>query len=630
MSRTFVFVVVFLAVLPVLTISELRGADPPKNAGKMPASQKESADADNPFGDAGAAGPFSDPEELKLLRKPKVELAKPKVDLAKLKAASAKAKPHPGPKLHGGEKAILKALKRTTALEFTETPLKDVLEFLGDMHRIPLCIDSSALKEAGIDESTPITCNISGIPLRSALEMILDELRLKWTIHHDVLMITTSEKAESDAYMYTKFYDVTDLAATAKDYDVQNPLIPSVPENYGNYPMNMGATFGGGTSGLSFSGGTGTVPNDTRRVIAAGVGMAGAGFSGGMPAPSRMQPVSYDVSPIKDLLASTISPKSWQEAGGNGTMDNYEGMLVVSQTREVHTQIEQFLADLRARRQARPTLSVELHWLWLDAKQRDRLLAGRKKSSAGRLSLTVDPQRLRQIAAEVPGFHGRVACSNGIFTVVAAGDRRPVILSAIPVVGGPGEGDVGYQPVISVPNVGVTAQLRPTYVPGTKTAMLDIASGITRWGPSQPPALVGSVWPAGKQLPTWKLGPVSPPAQPAPAATPPVVWHAEGTRSTQGGSASCPIDQPVMPTQQIGSTLRVPLGKPVIVGSITFAPTGDAGLDAVKEEPEVYLIATTSIVRGVKPRAVPKHREADAGEKPNTIDRLSKKRSQKP
>jgi hypothetical protein len=53
-----------------------------------------------------------------------------------------------------------------------------------------------------------------------------------------------------------------------------------------------------------------------------------------------------------------------------------------------------------------------------------------------------------------------------------------------------------------------------------------------------------------------------------------------------------------MPTQEFGTTLRVPLGKPVIVGSVTFAPAGGAGLGEAKEKPvEVYLIATTSIVR---------------------------------
>ena len=56
-----------------------------------------------------------------------------------------------------------------------------------------------------------------------------------------------------------------------------------------------------------------------------------------------------------------------------------------------------------------------------------------------------------------------------------------------------------------------------------------------------------------------------------------------------------------MPAQQIGTTLRVPLGKPVIVGSMTFDPAGDAGLGAARQDPvEVYLIATTSIVREAK------------------------------
>jgi hypothetical protein len=56
-----------------------------------------------------------------------------------------------------------------------------------------------------------------------------------------------------------------------------------------------------------------------------------------------------------------------------------------------------------------------------------------------------------------------------------------------------------------------------------------------------------------------------------------------------------------MPTQEFGTTLRVPLGKPVVVGSVTFAPSGDAGLGEATENPvEVYLIATTSVVKKAK------------------------------
>jgi hypothetical protein len=306
------------------------------------------------------------------------------------------------------------------------------------------------------------------------------------------------------------------------------------------------------------------------------------------------------MQPIEELLINTVATKTWADNGGTGSISYYDRMLIISQTQEVHGEIAQLLADLRAARQAtRPTLSVELRWLWLDAEHRRRLLAGREKLSEGQLSLTVDRKKLRQIAREVPGFHGRLACINGIETAIAAGDRRAIISSAIPVVGGD---SVGYQPVISAADVGVTAQVRPTCVPGTKTAMLDIASVITRWDPSRKPAIIGSTWPGDKQADASNAAPFSSPGQTAtsgvPGMTSAPVTPSVRNHAAPGGSASCPVDQPVMPTQRIGTTLQVPLGEPVIVGSMTFAPANDAGLGAAEKNPvEVYLIATTSIVR---------------------------------
>ncbi|MGO9112481.1 MAG: hypothetical protein ACLP9L_24890 [Thermoguttaceae bacterium] len=568
MSRKLVFLSAFLAALPMLLVSaNARGDDPPKNVGGMSAQRKEPADAielfgndDNPFGGPVDAKPtVSTPPQ-----KPHVEPAKSKVEPTKPKADPARPKPYSGPALHGGEKAILKALKQKASLDFVKTPLKDALDFLSKKHLIPIRIDSPALKEAGLDDGTPVTCKLSGIPLRSALEIILDDLQLKWVIHHDVLIITSPTKAESDEYMYTKSYDVTDLLATAEDYELQNPLCSFNEPALDHGPMGqLSGAAGGGT-----------------------------GIHGGMPAASNNR------QPIEDLLTTSVATKTWMDNGGTGSMVRYDRMLIISQTREVHMEIEQFFADLRARRQERPTLSVELHWLWLDAKHRDHLLAGRLKPSEGQLSLTVDRQRLRQIAREVPGFHGRVACVSGLGTVIAAGDRRAIILSTIPVVGV----GIGYQPIISVPNVGVTAQLRPTFVPGTKTATLDIASIITRWDPSRKPAIIGAAWSEDKQVVDRNDPPAPVAAKNAanagPATPPQPVVPSNGAHSAQGGTSFCPVDQPVMPTQQIGTMLRVPLGKAVIVGAITFAPAEDAGLAAAKENPvEVYVIATTSIVR---------------------------------
>jgi len=135
------------------------------------------------------------------------------------------------------------------------------------------------------------------------------------------------------------------------------------------------------------------------------------------------------------------------------------------------------------------------------------------------------------------------------------------------------------QPVIQVPNAGVVLELRPTVAPGAETAVLDVQSVVTRWDQGGPPARVGASWP---------------PAQVTEAAAKP----GEPQESTQepGGTATCMVDRPIMPAQQFASTVRVPLGKPVVLGAMTFSPTAGAGLANPPENPkQLYLIATTSV-----------------------------------
>ncbi len=203
------------------------------------------------------------------------------------------------------------------------------------------------------------------------------------------------------------------------------------------------------------------------------------------------------------------------------------------------------MAELRAKRRAAPTVVVELQWLWLDSGQYEQLLGGAKPSLAAS-SLAVDAKTLDLLGRKAPGFRGRIACANGQLVHMAAGDRRSVIVNAVPVVGG----GIGCSPLVQVPNAGVVVQLRPTVQPGG-TALLDVQSLVTRWGTPLPTAHVGAVW---------------------------------------------PVQQPVMPAQQFATTVRVPLGKPVILAGMTFAPADSAGLNKASDNPaQLYLIATTSI-----------------------------------
>jgi len=173
------------------------------------------------------------------------------------------------------------ALQSPAEIACKEAPLRDVVEQLKKQHKIEIQLDGPALKEAGVDESTPVTKNLKGISLRSALNLLLDELQLKFVIHNEVLLITSPAKAESDEYESVRIYPVKDLIL------VRN-------EN----------------------------------------GEIGADFQ-----------------PLIELIANTVSTKTWNENGGTGQISEYQFqdrcLLVVCQTQEVHEEIAALLAALR-------------------------------------------------------------------------------------------------------------------------------------------------------------------------------------------------------------------------------------------------------------------------------------------
>ncbi len=115
------------------------------------------------------------------------------------------------------ERKIREALNQAAQIDFVKTPLKDVVASLKELHHIEIQLDLPALKEAGVDESEPVTKHLKGISLRSALRMMLDDLQLKYVIHNEVLLFTSPTKAESDEYMETRAYPVTDLVCPERD-----------------------------------------------------------------------------------------------------------------------------------------------------------------------------------------------------------------------------------------------------------------------------------------------------------------------------------------------------------------------------------------------------------------------------
>ena len=152
------------------------------------------------------------------------------------------------------ERRIRSALDQPTEVEFVETPLSDVVDFLKDKHDVEIQLNKRALDDEGVATDAPVTMNLHGISLRSALRLMLDPLGLTYIVKNEVLLITTKTEAETD--LVTKVYPVADL------------VIPI--ETSGGAGLGLtGAMMGGGNSGAG--GGMGGF---------GGGGMGGGGFGG--------------------------------------------------------------------------------------------------------------------------------------------------------------------------------------------------------------------------------------------------------------------------------------------------------------------------------------------------------------
>jgi hypothetical protein len=126
-------------------------------------------------------------------------------------------------RLSAAEQAISDALLKPVRLSLENVPLEDLLASIEQTHGIEVQIDRAALTDAGVDHHEPVTIDVAGIGLRSALGVLLDPLDLSWTIRNDVLLITTEQAAEE--ILDTRIYDVRDLVSdgvmpdTESDYE---------------------------------------------------------------------------------------------------------------------------------------------------------------------------------------------------------------------------------------------------------------------------------------------------------------------------------------------------------------------------------------------------------------------------
>ena len=101
-------------------------------------------------------------------------------------------------------RSILSKLEEPVAMSFAnETPLEDVLKYIKSATQgpkdtgIPIYIDPVGLNEAEKTMTSPVTLDLEGVPLKTTLRLLLEQLGLMYYVKDGLLTITSSSSNQS-------------------------------------------------------------------------------------------------------------------------------------------------------------------------------------------------------------------------------------------------------------------------------------------------------------------------------------------------------------------------------------------------------------------------------------------------
>ncbi len=250
-------------------------------------------------------------------------------------------------------------LTTPVTLNFTDTPLKNVIDDLRAWQGINIFVDESALLEEGISLEKPVTIKLELVPMKSALNMLLSSSHLTWTIKDEVLQITTPK--HSKGALSTKTFQVADLVIPIPDFGAFRP--PSVDPPLPG--INITPKPGGPTAATPVV----AAPRSLTEGAPAGsasVSTFGMDATPSPSQPSRTGPPNTTEEKLMSLIKSTVAPGTWSDTGGPGTIDYFPLTLslVINQTPDIQEQVADLLTALR--RLQDQEVAIEVRFITID------------------------------------------------------------------------------------------------------------------------------------------------------------------------------------------------------------------------------------------------------------------------
>lgn len=98
-------------------------------------------------------------------------------------------------------------LAQVVDLDFEDTSLADMLEYVRTTFGVQSYVDRIALADSGGDETTPVKVKLNAIPLEMGLGLTLSNLQLGYRLRHGVMIVSTKSQLDQD--LDTRVYRVS-------------------------------------------------------------------------------------------------------------------------------------------------------------------------------------------------------------------------------------------------------------------------------------------------------------------------------------------------------------------------------------------------------------------------------------
>lgn len=242
---------------------------------------------------------------------------------------------------------ILNKLNMQITLPFDQPmPLATVMEFIQSSTDMNILIDNAALAEAGITSDMTVETKLSNITLKNYLKHILEPYNLTYIVDDEVLKITNKNKVNGK--IKSVVYSVADLVCPIPNFNGTES--PWAMESSFNRAFNMVNNRGNNRSAAATISGLGNNPLGANTMISPDVVAQIASAGGNTPFGKNQDSATggmSDPSELINLIVSVVDPESWEEVG-EPQYFNLSQSLIIRQTEENHEEICDLLEKIRS------------------------------------------------------------------------------------------------------------------------------------------------------------------------------------------------------------------------------------------------------------------------------------------